>query len=106
MEDFLDHSYGTVSFFLSSSSLFLSRARCECVLMNSIAHEQMFATESERVIRKAPALAPVPKRQPIGDSFFPKPKSVVVVEGEVVGEEEEEKVELEDVDLVSSLWSF
>lgn len=46
-----------------------------------------------RKIRNAPALAPVPARQPIGDSFFPKT---------VEGTEEQP----EPVDLVAKLWSF
>lgn len=62
----------------------------------------MFESEKTRVIRNAPALAPVPERQPIGDSFFPAVReAVVVVEGE-----EEEGDALRAVDLVSALWTF
>lgn len=78
MEDFLDHSYGT-----------------------------LFDTEATRVIRNAPALAPVPKRKPIGDSFFPKVK--LAEEREAEGEEDEEMVDPDadaPVDVVSSMWTF
>ncbi|GAA5845410.1 hypothetical protein JCM3766R1_006544 [Sporobolomyces carnicolor] len=98
MEDFLDHSYGT-----------------------------MLETEfSRKITNRPPALAPVPERQPIGDSFFPladgsmdhiKPKRkknpeeiepVFTEVGERIekkGEDDEDE-ELEPVDIVSRLWSF
>ncbi|KAI5480438.1 ribosome biogenesis protein NOC4 [Pseudohyphozyma bogoriensis] len=69
MEDFLDHSYST-----------------------------MFESEMTRKIKNAPALAPVPQRQPIGDSFFP----LAGKEAEV----DEDGDELELVDIVSKLWEF
>ena len=52
------------------------------------------------MIRNAPALAPIPKRQPIGDDFFPI--TVVAAGGDAmdVGEERE------PVDVVSKMWSF
>ncbi|GAA6027656.1 hypothetical protein JCM8097_007968 [Rhodosporidiobolus ruineniae] len=94
MEDFLDHSYAT-----------------------------LLQTEfSRRISSRPPALAPVPQRQPIGDSFFPargssnggKPDEVAVVKVKKVvglgedGEDLTEEVEQEvrPVDLVSRLWSF
>jgi U3 small nucleolar RNA-associated protein 19 len=58
----------------------------------------MFETEATRIIRNAPALAPVPERQPIGDSFFPSARQVVA--------EMEEDEALAPVDLVSALWVF
>ncbi|KAM0748140.1 CBF-domain-containing protein [Meredithblackwellia eburnea MCA 4105] len=64
MEDFLDHSYGT-----------------------------MIQTELTRVIKNAPALAAVPQRQPIGNSFFPS-----------CGEDEAD--ERGAIDVVSELWTF
>ncbi|GAA5830762.1 hypothetical protein JCM11251_001065 [Rhodosporidiobolus azoricus] len=96
MEDFLDHSYAT----LLSTEL------------------------SRRIGSRPPALAPVPSRQPIADSFFPLPgsinggapaggvKATVKVkkvvgmgeDGEDLTEEVEEEVE--PVDIVSRLWSF
>ncbi|KAL8292627.1 hypothetical protein RQP46_001239 [Phenoliferia psychrophenolica] len=63
MEDFLDHSYST-----------------------------MFETEATRKIRNAPAMAPVPQRQPIGTSFFPPTDAPAHEDG--------------PVDLVSQLWTF
>lgn len=57
----------------------------------------MFEVEATRKIRSAPALAPVPKRQPIGTSFFPPPTP----EG-VAPEEDDEG----PVDIVSTLWTF
>ncbi|GAA5885679.1 hypothetical protein JCM6882_007524 [Rhodosporidiobolus microsporus] len=96
MEDFLDHSYAT----LISTEL------------------------TRRIANRAPALAPVPARQPIGDSFFPLPgstnggapaggvKATVKVKKVVgVGEDgedlvREEEEEVEPVDVVSRLWSF
>ncbi|BGP15787.1 hypothetical protein JCM10213_005731 [Rhodosporidiobolus nylandii] len=93
MEDFLDHSYAT-----------------------------LLQTEFTRRLTRAPALAPVPARQPIGDSFFPLPgssnggaptekaytkvKKVVGMgeDGEDLTEEVEEEVK--PVDVVSRLWSF
>ncbi|KAM0787461.1 hypothetical protein ACM66B_003539 [Microbotryomycetes sp. NB124-2] len=90
MEDFLDHSYAT-----------------------------MFNSEVTRVVTRAPALAPVPKRQPIGDSFFPSretalsyvaAKDAPVAEAVATeGEEAPEVVpEAHDgpVDIATSLWSF
>ncbi|SGY16295.1 BQ5605_C012g06834 [Microbotryum silenes-dioicae] len=88
MEDFLDHSFAT-----------------------------MFETEATRLIRNAPALAPVPQRQPIGDSFFPstpaaeRPTKVVkkVVKRSLLedeGDEEEVEVEQGPVDTVARLWVF
>lgn len=58
----------------------------------------MFDTEVTRKIRNAPALAPVPARQPIGDSFFP----AIAVKGI----EAENVVDEEPVDLVSRIWDF
>lgn len=68
----------------------------------------MFESETSRIIRSAPALAPVPKRQPIGDSFFPSLASAVQkAEKEVDAEGEgEEKEAAEPVDLVSAMWAF
>lgn len=63
---------------------------------------QMFESETSRIIRSAPALAPVPKRQPIGDSFFP---SLVVDKAPLV-DGVEEKEEEAAVDLVSEIWGF
>ncbi|GAA5912243.1 hypothetical protein JCM8208_001311 [Rhodotorula glutinis] len=92
MEDFLDHSYAT-----------------------------LIETElARKITNRAPALAPVPQRQPIGDSFFPQvpqaddegaPVSgaaAAVKEKRSEGElgEEEEKEALEPVDIVSRLWTF
>lgn len=62
----------------------------------------MFETEATRKIRNAPALAPVPARQPIGDSFFPLPQKVV--ESTEAMEEEEDL--LAPVDLISKMWTF
>ena len=68
LEDFLDHSYAT-----------------------------LFRTETtDRVIRKAPAIAGMPKRQPIKDSFFPSAKKP---------HEGEEDLE-EPVDVVSEFFTF
>ncbi|GAA5877688.1 hypothetical protein JCM3774_006642 [Rhodotorula dairenensis] len=65
MEDFLDHSYAT-----------------------------LIDTElARKITNRPPALAPVPKRQPIGDSFFPRQ----------AGHDESDP---EPVDVVSRLWSF
>ncbi|GAA5849657.1 hypothetical protein JCM8547_000524 [Rhodosporidiobolus lusitaniae] len=97
MEDFLDHSYAT-----------------------------LLETELTRraSTRYAPALAPVPARQPIGDSFFPLPgsvnggapaggerlkvkvKKIVGVDEDGLDVEEEGEEEVEPVDVVSRLWSF
>ncbi|GAA5884161.1 hypothetical protein JCM16303_005948 [Sporobolomyces ruberrimus] len=97
MEDFLDHSYGT-----------------------------MLETEfSRKITNRPPALAPVPERQPIGDSFFPladgsmdhiKPKKkknpeeiepMFTDDGDKIEKNEnEEEEELEPVDIVARLWSF
>ncbi|KWU46226.1 CBF-domain-containing protein [Rhodotorula sp. JG-1b] len=69
MEDFLDHSYAT-----------------------------LIDTElARKITNRPPALAPVPKRQPIGDSFFPQ---------RTRGESKQEEDALEPVDVVSRLWSF
>lgn len=68
----------------------------------------MFETEVARQIRHPPALAPVPKRQPIGDSFFPTPVEHKPVE-DVAMEDGEEEVDPDadaPVDLVSALWTF
>lgn len=94
MEDFLDHSYGTVRLSLSPPPL----AR-----LSTDEPEQMFESERTRIIRNAPALAPVPERQPIGDSFFPAVREAVVG---VEGEEGDEGDALRAVDLVSALWTF
>lgn len=59
----------------------------------------MFESEATRKIRNAPALAPVPARQPIGDSFFPASNEGKKMK--VDGEEEEMAV-----DIVSELWEF
>ncbi|SCV67636.1 BQ2448_5247 [Microbotryum intermedium] len=89
MEDFLDHSFAT-----------------------------MFETEATRMIRNVPALAPVPQRQPIGDSFFPvtpvagRPTKLIkkVVKRSLLEDEEEgdDEVEVDQgpVDVVSRLWVF
>ncbi|GAA5968774.1 hypothetical protein JCM11641_000727 [Rhodosporidiobolus odoratus] len=94
LEDFLDHSYAT-----------------------------LLQTElSRRITNRAPALAPVPSRQPIADSFFPAPGSsnggaprekafvkVKKVTGVGEGGEDlvrEEEEEVSPVDLVARLWSF
>ncbi|KAK4700927.1 U3 small nucleolar RNA-associated protein 19, partial [Phenoliferia sp. Uapishka_3] len=63
MEDFLDHSYST-----------------------------MFEVEATRKIRSAPAMAPVPQRQPIGSSFFPPTDAPEHEDG--------------PVDIISQLWTF
>lgn len=60
----------------------------------------MFETEATRIIRNAPALAPVPERQPIGDSFFPAARQVIEASSQ------EEDSALAPVDLVSALWVF
>ena len=60
----------------------------------------MFETEVTRVIRNAPALAPIPKRQPIGDDFFP------IARVEAGGDAMEVGDEREPVDVVSKMWSF
>ena len=60
----------------------------------------MFETEVTRVIRNAPALAPIPKRQPIGDDFFPV--TAVAAGGDAMDVAEER----EPVDVVSKMWSF
>lgn len=77
----------------------------------------MFSSETSRIIRSAPALAPVPARQPIGDSFFPNPKSRMIElverktkasvgdDGEVV-EEEVVVEEVGPVDGISGRWVF
>ncbi|BGP24309.1 Maturation and nuclear export of 40S ribosomal subunits interacting protein [Rhodotorula toruloides] len=71
MEDFLDHSYAT-----------------------------LIETElARKITNRPPALAPVPKRQPIRDSFFPHAGG----EGTEAEEQDEEE---EPVDIVSALWSF
>ncbi|BGP55181.1 hypothetical protein JCM8202_006348 [Rhodotorula sphaerocarpa] len=78
MEDFLDHSYAT-----------------------------LIDTElARKITNRPPALAPVPKRQPIGDSFFPRPASAKRQRADREGEDEEEEGSLEPVDVVSRLWSF
>jgi len=87
----------------------------------------MLETEfSRKITNRPPALAPVPERQPIGDSFFPladgsmshikskkrkNPEDVdplFTEEGERIEKktEEEEAEELGPVDIVSRLWSF
>jgi U3 small nucleolar RNA-associated protein 19 len=67
----------------------------------------MFETEVTRKIRNAPALAPVPQRQPIGDSFFPSSsaKAVVIGAGDEDGDGNDQSL-LKAVDLVSALWVF
>lgn len=65
----------------------------------------MFQTEINRKIRNAPALAPVPKRQPIGDSFFPSSQATNIKKTTEEGEEEAEE-EDEPVDLISRIWEF
>ncbi|GAA5963703.1 hypothetical protein JCM3765_003552 [Sporobolomyces pararoseus] len=98
MEDFLDHSYAT-----------------------------MLETEfSRKITNRPPALAPIPERQPIGDSFFPladgsmnhiKPKKkrnpdeiepLFAEDGTRIEKKDEnaEEEELDPVDIVSRLWSF
>ncbi|GAA5940013.1 nucleolar complex associated 4 [Sporobolomyces koalae] len=96
MEDFLDHSYGT-----------------------------MLDTEfARKIVNRPPALAPIPERQPIGDSFFPladgsmdhiRPKKkkteaepLFTDDGERIEkkDDEDEEEELEPVDIVARLWSF
>lgn len=62
--------------------------------------EQMFESEMQRKIKTA-ALAPVPQRQPIGDSFFPRASKTTT---SAAGEEEAEEDVLEPVDIVSRLW--
>lgn len=52
----------------------------------------MFETEATRKIRSAPAMAPVPQRQPIGSSFFPPTDAPAHEDGAV--------------DIVSQLWTF
>jgi U3 small nucleolar RNA-associated protein 19 len=82
-----------------------------------------------RKLRSAPALAPLPARQPIGDSFFPssiiypapitadavttiKKKSKILLDnmGEEIGlveeDEEDEASDRGPVDIVSRLWRF
>jgi U3 small nucleolar RNA-associated protein 19 len=87
----------------------------------------MLETEfSRKIANRPPALAPVPERQPIGDSFFPladgsmdhiKPKRrrnaediepLFTEEGEKIVRENGagEAEDLEPVDIVSTLWSF
>lgn len=77
----------------------------------------MFSSETTRVLRTAPALAPVPKRQPIGDSFFPSRDSLnaetqvekvvekVLTEEGVLEEVVSERI-VEPVDVVAKLWAF
>ncbi|KAK4053385.1 Maturation and nuclear export of 40S ribosomal subunits interacting protein [Microbotryomycetes sp. JL201] len=88
MEDFLDHSYAT-----------------------------LFQSEITRIVTKAPALAPVPKRQPIGDSFFPSREtalSYISTPQQKIFDRAKELDQADDtaespegpVDVVSSLWSF
>ncbi|GAA5982170.1 hypothetical protein JCM10908_004766 [Rhodotorula pacifica] len=73
MEDFLDHSYAT-----------------------------LIDTElARKITNRPPALAPVPKRQPIGDSFFPQRKGA-----KTTTPDEEDESALGPVDVVSRLWSF
>lgn len=85
---------------------------------------QLIETElARKITNRAPALAPVPQRQPIGDSFFPQVPQAGEGEGEGEGaaqaavvtkdekrkgeeEEEEDKEALEPVDIVSRLWTF
>jgi len=67
----------------------------------------MFETEVSRQIRHPPALAPVPKRQPIGDSFFPKPIETKSAEDVEMGDDEDVDPDADaPVDLVSALWTF
>lgn len=94
----------------------------------------MFDTELTRKLRSAPALAPLPPRQPMGDCYFPsavpypvsipvgadgevekaiKKRSRILLDasGEEIGlaiddAEEEETVELGPIDIVSRLWTF
>lgn len=87
----------------------------------------MLETEfSRKITNRPPALAPVPERQPIGDSFFPladgsmdhiKPKKkrnpdeiepLFAEDGTRIEkkDENEEEEELDPVDIVSRLWSF
>ncbi|KAK4048383.1 Maturation and nuclear export of 40S ribosomal subunits interacting protein [Microbotryomycetes sp. JL221] len=83
MEDFLDHSYAT-----------------------------LFNSEATRIVKKAPALAPVPKRQPIADSFFPSAETASkyrVKQDKVEkasAENDEEELDEGPVDVVAALWSF
>lgn len=68
---------------------------------------QLIDTElARKITNRPPALAPVPKRQPIGDSFFPRPASAKRQRADREGEDEEEEGSLEPVDVVSRLWSF
>lgn len=64
---------------------------------------QLFDTEVARKMTKAPALAPVPKRQPIGNSLFPLATDDKITAERDVGEEE---VEEEPVDVVAAMWRF
>ena len=66
----------------------------------------MFESETSRVIRSAPALAPVPKRQPIGDSFFPSRTAAPKVIEPKEGDDAEEKADEEPVDIISAMWGF
>ena len=52
----------------------------------------MFEMEATRKIRNAPAMAPVPQRQPIGSSLFPPTDALEHEDG--------------PVDIVSQLWTF
>jgi U3 small nucleolar RNA-associated protein 19 len=68
---------------------------------------QLFETEASRQIRHPPALAPVPKRQPIGDSFFPKPVEAKPAEDVEMAEDEDVDPDAgAPVDLVSAMWTF
>lgn len=88
----------------------------------------MFDTELTRKLRSAPALAPLPARQPIGDSYFPssiaypavapttavttKKRQKIVLDdmGEEIGLVEEDEADEErergPVDIVARLWRF
>lgn len=94
----------------------------------------MFDTELTRKLRTAPALAPLPARQPIGDSFFPSsivyPASALSIAmnsgattkkrqrillddmGEEIGlvadddDEEAKEADREPIDIVARLWRF
>ncbi|GAA6022899.1 hypothetical protein JCM11491_006620 [Sporobolomyces phaffii] len=89
----------------------------------------MLETEfSRKIVNRPPALAPVPERQPIGDSFFPladgaldhvKPRRrkdpndvapLFTDDGRRIenadANDDDDDDELEPVDLVSKLWSF
>lgn len=89
----------------------------------------MFDTELTRKLRSAPALAPLPARQPIGDSFFPsslvypsvlpsddlaatRKKSKILLDdmGEEIGlvqdDDEDEAGQRAPVDIVARLWRF